>query len=190
MSTSAYSPIPELNRLKEFEEHVEGKSFSDGFELFAYGRVSALGPNPPAEMRARLIPFAQATHSGSFYALWKCDDRTDLAALPVIFCGDEGDLFIAARSLRELFRLLAVDDADDADDVPARDAYVRWLKHTFDLTPAGDPGAEYDAALSEYGRAFCDWWLTFDDEDSIISDLLEEVEDVEGATPHAGEQEG
>ncbi|MFD8542406.1 hypothetical protein [Streptomyces sp. NPDC059649] len=182
MSSSAYSPIPELNRLKEFEERVEGEPFSDGFELFPYGRVASLGPNPPAEMRARLIPFAQATHSGSFYALWTCDDRADLATLPVIFCGDEGDLFIAARNVRELFRLLAADDADDPDDVPARDAYVSWLKDTFDLTPAEDPGAVYDAALSEYGRAFCDWWLTFDDEDGIIADLLEEV--AEGEDSH------
>lgn len=179
MSGSPYSPLPELNRLKEFEEHVEGEPFSDGFALFTYGRISALGPNPPAEMRARLIPFAQATHSGSFYALWKCDDRADLATLPVIFCGDEGDLFIAARSVHELLCLLAADDADNADDVPARDAYVGWLKHTFDLTPAEDPGAVYHAALVEYGRALCDWWLTFDDEDSLIADLLEEVEEME-----------
>ncbi|MBL1118420.1 hypothetical protein JK364_39555 [Streptomyces sp. 110] len=186
MSNSAYSLIPELNLLKEFEERMGREPFSDGFELFEYGRVSALGRNPPAEMRDRLIPFAQANHSGSFYALWKCDDRADLATLPVIFCGDEGDLFIAARSLRELFGLLAVDDASDADDVPSRDAYVRWLKHTFELVPAEDPAALYDATLLEYGRAFCDWWLTFEDEDSIIADLLDELEDLEGPK----EQEG
>lgn len=104
----------------------------------------------------------------------------------MIFCGDEGDLFIAARSLRELFCLLAVDDADDPDDVPTRDAYVSWLKDTFELAPAEDPAALYHATLLEYGRAFCDWWLTFDDEDSIIADLLDELEDLEGPK----EQEG
>jgi hypothetical protein len=186
VSSSAYSPIPELNRLKEFEEPMDGEPFSDGFELFEYGNVSPLGPEPPAELRDRLIPFAQANHSGSFYALWKCDDRADLATLPVIFCGDEGELFIAARNLCELFCLLAVDDANDADAVPARDAYVSWLKHTFELAPAEDPGALYDATLLEYGRAFCDWWLTFEDEDSIIADLLDELEDLEGPK----EQEG
>ena len=179
VSSSTYSPIPELNRLKEFEESVYPESFSDGFELFEYGHLSPLGPNPPTELRDRLIPFAQANHSGSFYALWKRDDRADLATVPVIFCGDEGDLYIAAGSMREFFRQLAVYDADVADDVPARDAYVSWLERTLELTPVEDPAAHYDAVLLEHGRAFCDWWLTFDDEDSIIADLLDELTDLE-----------
>ncbi|MFI6764791.1 hypothetical protein [Streptomyces sp. NPDC050355] len=177
--SSAYSPVPELNLLKELEDSLDGEAFSDGFELFEYGRVSPLGPEPPAELRDRLIPFAQATASGSFYALWKRDDEVDLATLPVIFCGDEGDLFIAARDLRELFRLLAVEDEDGDECAPARQAYVGWLKRTFGLTPAEDPDAIYRAALAEYGRAFADWWLTFDDEDSIVADLLEELEELE-----------
>jgi hypothetical protein len=179
VSGSGYSPIPELNRLKEFQERMDGKPFPDGFALFEYGDLSHLGAEPPAPLRDRFIPFAQADHSGSFYALWKCDDRADLAALPVVFCGDEGDLHLAARSLRELFCLLAVDGADDADDVPARGAYVRWLADTFDSAPAEDAAAVYDATLLEYGRAFCDWLLTFEDEDSIIADLLSELEDLE-----------
>ncbi|WP_336205272.1 hypothetical protein [Nonomuraea sp. LPB2021202275-12-8] len=77
-----------------------------------YGRVSVLGPEPPAETRDQLIPFAQATASGSFYALWKRDGGTDLARLPVIFCGDEGELYMAARDLLELFRLRAAEDED------------------------------------------------------------------------------
>ncbi|PUB27906.1 hypothetical protein C8K30_104358 [Promicromonospora sp. AC04] len=181
MSSSTYSPIPELNRLKEFEENVYPEAFSDGFELFEYGDVSSLGSDAPTEMRDGLIPFAQANHSGSFYALWRREDRADLATVPVIFCGDEGDLYIAAGNMREFFRLLAVDDADDADDVPARDAYISWLERTFGLTPVEDPAALYDAVLLEHGRAFCDWWLTFDDEDSIIEDLLDELTDLEDA---------
>lgn len=175
----AYSPIPELNRLKEFEEGMNGEPFSHGFRLFEYGDRSFLGPEPHAELRDRFIPFAQANNSGSFYALWKCDDRSDLSTLPVIFCGDEGDLFIAASGLRELFRLLAVNDADDPGAAPAQDAYVSWLGYTFDLAPAENPAGLYEKALREYGRALCDWWLTFDDEDPIIDDLLSELEDLE-----------
>ncbi|MFD1544535.1 hypothetical protein [Nonomuraea guangzhouensis] len=94
--------------------------------------------------------------------------------MTVIFCGDEGDLYIAARDLPELFRLLAAEDEDE----PAHGAHVAWLERTFGLTPAEDPDAVYQAALVEYGRAFADWWLTFDDEDSIIADLLDELEDL------------
>ncbi len=70
---ATFSPIPELNLLKEFEDSLDGEPYSRGFELFEYGRVSALGAEPSAEMRDHLIPFAQATASGSFYALWKYD---------------------------------------------------------------------------------------------------------------------
>ncbi|MFC4014431.1 hypothetical protein ACFOY2_44920 [Nonomuraea purpurea] len=171
--SAIFSPIPELNLLKEFEDSLDGEPYSYGFELFEYGCVSPLGPEPPAELRDRLIPFAQATASGSFYALWKRDGGTDLARLPVIFCGDEGELYIEARDLPELFRLLAAKDEGE----PAHGAYVAWLKRTFGLAPAERPAAIYDAALVEYGRAFADWWLTFEDEDSIIADLLDELEE-------------
>ncbi|MGA5763344.1 hypothetical protein [Nonomuraea bangladeshensis] len=171
---ATFSPIPELNLLKEFEDSLHGEPYSRGFELFQYGRVSALGPEPPVEMRDKLIPFAQATASGSFYALWKHDGGKDLARLPVIFCGDEGDLYIAARDLPVLFRLLAAEDEDE----PAHGAYESGLERTFGLTPAEDPAAVYQAALIEYGRAFADWWLTFDDADSIIADLLDELEEL------------
>lgn len=71
MNSSAHSPVPELNLLKEFEERMDWEPFSDGFELFEYGNVSPLGPTPPAEMRDR--PFLSprpttpdpSTHCGS-----------------------------------------------------------------------------------------------------------------------------
>ncbi|GAA2878712.1 hypothetical protein GCM10010517_40800 [Streptosporangium fragile] len=36
-------------------------------------------------VKKRSVPFTRASDSGSFYALWPCDDREDLATLPVIF---------------------------------------------------------------------------------------------------------
>ncbi|MES4904739.1 MULTISPECIES: hypothetical protein [unclassified Streptomyces] len=54
-----------------------------------------------AEFFAGLIPFADATGSGSVYALWRCDDRADLTDLPVVFLGDEGDVCSTAQSVKE-----------------------------------------------------------------------------------------
>ncbi|MFD7514225.1 hypothetical protein ACFV85_05385 [Streptomyces niveus] len=180
--SDAYSPIPELNLLKEFYDRQP--ALSDGFEMYVYGQpddvfvhwldmAGSRDPELPGRL-ARLVPFAQASGSGSFYALWRCDDRADLATLPVIRFGDEGDLDVVASGLRDLFRLLAVDDEwymldDGADDDAADDGersadhadYLVWLRRTFGLTRPDDPQAIIDAATAEYGRRFADWLRQF-----------------------------
>lgn len=175
--SDAYSPIPELNLLKEFYDRQP--ALSDGFEMYEYGQPDDVfihwldmggsrDPELPGYL-ARLVPFAQASGSGSFYALWRCDDRSDLATLPVIRFGDEGDLDVVASGLRELFRLLAVDDewytldegeAEDERSIDHAD-YLVWLRRTFGITRPEDPQAIIDAATEEYGRRFADWLRLF-----------------------------
>lgn len=181
--TGAYSPVPELNLLKEFYDSPGNADFSDGFEFYEYDRPDAglvqwLGlDGRDGDARGhldRLTPFAQATNSGSFYALWHCDDRADAATLPVIRFGDEGELDVIG-GLRNLFRLLAVDDewfdpwsaereADPGEQhSPGHRAYVAWLAATFRLTPP--TGAEAGEILrsggEEYGVRFVDWLAEF-----------------------------
>ncbi|WP_017591567.1 hypothetical protein [Nocardiopsis potens] len=117
-----YSPVRELNLLKELEESLGNFRIADGFEMMReYGDDSGLragGPSDP-EFLSRLIPFAQANGSGSFYALWRCDDREDLASLPVVIFGDEGGQGVAACDLRGL--LLLAEDSElgvDHGDAP------------------------------------------------------------------------
>lgn len=110
----AYSPIPELNQLKACEDRQEGRWYADGFELRGFGHdfglvhwldtAGAQDAAPPHQL-SRLTGFADATGSGSFYALWYCDDRSDLATLPVIRFGDEGGLDVVGCGLRDPFRL-------------------------------------------------------------------------------------
>jgi len=164
-----YSPIPELNQLHAFA--AEYPEFSDGFEFYAYDHPDAglvswfdmKGDEPGIrDALDRLIPFAQATGSGSFYAIWRVDDRTDLATLPVILFGDEGDLDVVGRGLRDLFRLLAVDDEQfyiDGDYPPStyHDEYVAWLAENFGLTPPDDPDLLVNPARAEFARPFVEW---------------------------------
>ncbi|MFI6694732.1 hypothetical protein ACIBLA_23810 [Streptomyces sp. NPDC050433] len=178
--SDAYSPIPELNLLKEFYD--QQPCFSDGFEMYEYGQpddvfihwldmAGSQDPELPGHL-ARLVYFAQATGSGSFYALWRCDDRADLATLPVIRFGDEGDLDVVAIGLRDLFRLLALDDEwfapdEDEDDDRSMDHhdYVIWLRRTFGLTRPENPSTILDAASEAYGRRFADWLRQFASDD-------------------------
>lgn len=161
-----YSPIAELNLLKRFEERCEDY-ISPGFELREYDGDMSWSDDESPEFHERVIPFAKATASGSFYALWRYDDEADLAALPVILFGDEGDLEIAAHDLRDLFYDLAEEDPDETvPDRPeyaeTRRAYRAWLDRNFGPTP---PAYER-GPMAEYGWRFADWLLEVGAEDA------------------------
>ncbi len=190
MVAAEFSPIPELNLLKDFEDTMEAAYFSDGFELWQYGGpdpglvadwIGLKAPLSPREQDRvdRLVPFAQATGSGSFYALWRCDDRPDLGTLPVVCFGDEGDLDVVAAGLQPFFQTLACDnecfladwedeaDKDEDDEEHGRELaqghaeFLAWLERTFDLglpeDPLADPHPLTDAARRAYGRRLATW---------------------------------
>lgn len=167
-----YSPVPELNLLKAFQDEVGYESYAEGFGLDDFGDRSGLeaGWSKDPEFLARLTPFARATGGGSFYALWHVDSRADLATLPIVVFGDEGGQHVVARNLRELFQLLAYDteitvDWDEAyyyrsDDQGHSDShgeFVAWLAEKFDLSPVDDPDEVMAVAQSEFGDSFTVW---------------------------------
>lgn len=167
-----YSPVPELNLLKEFQDRAGFENYSDGFGLTDYNDNSGLmaGWSKDPAFLARLVPFAQANGTGSFYALWRLDDRADLATLPVVVFGDEGGQHVVARNLRELLQLLGYDceisvDWDDAyyyrgEDDPHRRGhadYLAWLDQRFGLSPANDPDTVVATAQAELGERFAGW---------------------------------
>jgi hypothetical protein len=159
-----YSPVPELNLLKAFQDRVGQVFHSDGFELHEYGEDAGLGTwSEDPEFLSRFIPFAYANGTGSNYAFWRCDDRRDLAALPIAFVGDEGDLFIVARNLLELFQLLTIDDEALQPEFveehsEAHYEFVAWLDETFGLRPPEDLDALRAACKDDDERFHA--WLT------------------------------
>lgn len=172
--SEAYSPIPELNLLKEFDDRIGPVYYSDGFELREYGADAGLHTwSEHPEFLSRLIPFAQANGSGSDYALWRCDDRDDMATLPVVLVGDEGDLYVIALHLRELFQLLATDSEPFSDygflaseDVEehseAHHEFLTWLDESFGLGPPEDLNALW-AGRKESDDRFRAWVRQFVD---------------------------
>jgi hypothetical protein len=173
---ASYSPVPELNLLKELQDRLGFENYAEGFGLSDYDDDSGLaaGWSKDSEFLAGLIGFAQANGSGSIYALWRLDDRTDLATLPVVVFGDEGGLHVVARDLRELFQLLALDseisvDWDDAhfysdaeeEHSNGHSAYVAWLAEHFGLTAPEDHEALVTAAQEEFGQRFAQWARPF-----------------------------
>jgi hypothetical protein len=163
-----YSPIPELNLLKDFDERVDDW-YAPGFELRDFGR----DPGYPGAAD-RLRQFARATRSGSTYAIWLLDGRTDLAALPIVFLGDEGGINLVARNMREFFRVLASgwtpcgdwesveyfndrDEYEDYDPYPDNAKFREWLRRHFNLEAAEDPNDIVKATETLLGDRFAEW---------------------------------
>ncbi|QLH21914.1 hypothetical protein [Streptomyces sp. Rer75] len=165
-----YSPIPELNLLKEFDDSVKDW-YAPGFELREFGKDSGY---PKAADRLRT--FALATRSGSDYAIWLLDDRTDLATLPIVFLGDEGGINLVARNMREFFRVLASgwtpcgdwesvaydndreeDEEEDYDPCPDNAKFREWLRHHFSLEAVEDPNDIVEATESQLWDRFAEW---------------------------------
>jgi hypothetical protein len=171
----SYSPVPELNQLEELQERLEGEFIADGFELIEFGEPRHDGWSDDPEFLDAFLPFAYANSSGSLYALWRVDDRVDLAALPVVVFGDEGGIHVTARSLQDLFRQLACDrplwvdwagtgfgeyegyHRDGDGRGRARETYLAWLDQHFGLTPVEDPNDLVEAAQRELGAGFTGW---------------------------------
>ncbi|MGW1616729.1 hypothetical protein ACWCQZ_46525 [Streptomyces sp. NPDC002285] len=170
--SEAYSPIPELNLLKTFEDRIGPVYYSESFELRDYGADAGLPTwSEHPEFLCRFIPFARATRSGSDYALWRCDDRADLGTLPVVLVGDEGDLYVIARSLTELFQLLAIDSEPISDrgflgpesveeHSDGHQEFLTWLDQNFGLGPPEDLDALW-AERKEDDDRFKTWASQF-----------------------------
>ncbi|MFH8883762.1 hypothetical protein [Streptomyces californicus] len=168
-----HAPIPALNLLKEFEEDA-GAFFVPEFELIPFGDDDCGYP----QLSDRIRPFAQATGSGSTYAIWLRDGREDLATLPVLLLGSGGGVHVVARDLPELLRVLAsgwtpmsgwdrvdyIDERVEADGdeeaydpCPANPAFRLWLRDRFGLEAAEDPNAIARAAADELWEPFAAW---------------------------------
>ncbi|MEV0696432.1 hypothetical protein AB0I53_00725 [Saccharopolyspora sp. NPDC050389] len=163
--SSTYSPVPELNLLKAFDDKTD-ESYAHWAWMDEFGELEFLRDTP--ELMHGLLGFASANGSGSLYALWKRDDRADLATLPVVLLGDEGGSHIVARNVREFLQLLGVLEADlacdeecvferDEDEVPAQAEYLAWLEENFGLTPPEDAWDIIGEAQEELGEEFADW---------------------------------
>ncbi|MFD8380230.1 hypothetical protein ACFV2X_17055 [Streptomyces sp. NPDC059679] len=165
--TDTYSPIPELNLLAEFEGSVDDL-YAAGFSLdTTFGRDNTFLKDP--QLEDRLILFAEANGSGSLYALWRIDDRTDLATLPVAILGDEGGIHLVARDIREFLQFLASLEEEpccdwgeplgfrNSEPTPCRNEYLAWLDRHFGLAPLDDAYDSVEAALVELGKAFTTW---------------------------------
>jgi hypothetical protein len=169
-----------LSRLLDFQNHTSGPEFfASGFELIVNQPPGMLETySSDSHFLNTLFVFAQASHSGSSYALWRTDASVDagvdLSAVPIIFFGDEGGVEVIAENIADLLQLLTMDaepfisvegiymQRQDGDrGSPASAQYKEWLKTHFDLDAIDDAKPVIDAAQAKYATAFQQWMKTY-----------------------------
>jgi hypothetical protein len=164
-----YSVPPELEKLLAFQEGVaEFGQYSEGFGLLRDDKGGLQSWSDDSAFLSRLLPFAAADGSGSFYALWANAESDDCGSFPVIAFGGEGGMHVVAEDVRGLLRILALDAEpmislggvgyykDDAAHSAHHDAYLRWMSE-LGLSPAQAPMAIVEAAQAKYQAAFEAW---------------------------------
>lgn len=169
-------PVPaKLARLLEFQEEAGFENYSWGFGLYQDDKSGLHhGWSTEAAFKDKLMPFAQANGSGSFYALWQYDDSKSTDELPVVLFGDEGGEFIVAENIDGLLQLLTIDaepstyeevsyfkDEDDYDPSEYADDYKAWLQEHFSLSAVEDEKQIIEAAQQKFQAAFDSWKQPF-----------------------------
>lgn len=131
----------EFARIYEFDQtRCVGKYFSEGFELASSKKDFGICSwSNETGFITKLIPFAQADATGSFYSVWLTDE--DLEKCPILVFGSEGGVHLVANNLNQLLRLISYDcepmvdfegvtfsrDINDYEASPMNDEYKRIL---------------------------------------------------------------
>lgn len=161
---------PELAKLLVFQNETGFETYSDGFGLYVDDKSGLRSWSDKPEFLDGLLPFAQATGGGSFYALWLDGTGKSLSETPVVACGDEGGMHVIANDVRALMQLLTFDvepmiehdaitfyRAKDYAPRPAHTKFVDWLKSELGLDRIDQADRLVAAAQERHGAAFAAW---------------------------------
>jgi hypothetical protein len=175
-ASAAYSPVPTLNKLHAFDKRYGGENYCDGFAVGKFDDDSGLGAgwSKDSAFLKQLYPFARATGSGSFYAIWQMKPGDDLSKSPIVVFGDEGGEHVVAQEMDDFLRVLAFDvepsidhdkvyffKPDDHQPSDEHRAYKRWLKDNFGVATTPHPDKIVKDAQAKFGAAFAKWKKRF-----------------------------
>jgi len=169
----------ELEKLIHFQNDVsEFEGYSQGFGVLIDDKSGLTSWSESADFLDRLLPFAQATGSGSFYAFWLDGTDKPVGEMPIVVFGDEGGVHIVAENLLQLLALLTFDteisvdhdsvyfykDETDYEASESRDAFLEWLQKDYQITPLSETDTEtcIEKAQARYKSAFDTWFAQYD----------------------------
>jgi len=161
----------ELESLIHFQTNQSDKiEYSDGFVVCIDKKIGLqFGWSKNNDFLNKLLPFARANASGSFYALWIHDNNKQLNQLPVVVFGDEGGEHIIAENILQLLHLITFDVEINVDEDKATfkkrrkkpsenlEKYLKWVKENYDLDRIEKPETIIKNAQSKYKDSFEEW---------------------------------
>lgn len=168
----------ELEKLIRFQQEISGfESYSQGFGVLIDDKLGLKSWSENKDFLNRLLPFAQANGSGSFYTFWLDGTDKSLGEMPIVVFGDEGGVHVVAENLRQLLGLLTFDaeiyvDHDsvyfykDADDYEASEdlpAFLEWLQKDYQISQLNEAETEkvIENAQEKYKSAFDAWFAQY-----------------------------
>lgn len=164
----------ELEKLVYFQTNISGfELYSQGFGLMVDDKSGLKSWSKDPSFLNKLMPFAQANGTGSFYAFWIDGPGRPLNELPVVVFGDEGGVHVVAEHLLQLLHLLTYDaeisvdfdeayfyrDMDSYEESEDLTAYLEWMEGDYGLKQIEDPDTLIKTARDTYKPAF-DQWLS------------------------------
>ncbi|BDS12882.1 hypothetical protein [Aureispira anguillae] len=151
--------------------------YSESFALIIDDKYGLSTWSQEPDFLNQLIPFAQADHVGSFYAIW-LNKNHDINNAPIVVFGSEGDYHVVTRNLLELLQLISLDvepmvdddgvyyykDEENYEPSPNLRKYKKWLREYCHLSPISTNFAAerlVDNAQEYYQEIFLDWMAPF-----------------------------
>lgn len=172
-SNLGLTEIPsELEKLINFQNDLSGfECYSQGFGVLIDDKSGLATWSEDSAFLDRLLPFAQANGSGSFYTFWNDGTDKPLNQMPIVVFGDEGGVHVVAENLLQLLHQLTYDteisvdfdsvyfykDEDDYEESEYLPDFLQWLKTEFDLDPVQNPDDLIEKAKEKYQDQFNLW---------------------------------
>ncbi len=173
----ALKEIPvELEKLIYFQNNISSfESYSQGFGVLMDDKSGLKSWSEDEHFLNRLLPFAQANGSGSFYAIWNDGTDKSLSQMPIVVFGDEGGVHIVAENILQLLHLLTFDaeisisfeeayfykDEDDYESSEGLEEYVTWMKGDYGFHQMEEPDALVKVAQERYKTVFDQWFAQY-----------------------------
>lgn len=187
----------EFENLINFQiNQSNGIEYSDGFGVRIDEKSGLRSWSNDEVFLSKLLPFAKANASGSFYAFWINDETKSLNQLPIVVFGDEGGEHVVAENILQLMHLLThdaelyVNSAEvcfkkrkkkPSDNL---EKYLVWIKENYNLDRIKDPEHIISLAQEKYQEDFNKWLKNYYDIDEIyrsrIKNYLNLIEKLKG----------
>jgi len=168
------SEIPvELEKLIYFQNNISSfENYSQGFGVLIDDKLGLKSWSEDEEFLNRLLPFAQANGTGSFYTIWNDASNQPLNQMPIVVFGDEGGVHVVAENILKLLHLLTYGteiwveydqtyfykDDNSYEEPEDLGEYLKWMKGDYNLGQVEEPDSLIKTAQEKYKEKFDKWF--------------------------------